>query len=105
MIYFLKANMIETKSNFKGQYLNNIKCEICGEEETTQYLFECDGYTEIRKNIKIEDTPMKTFRRNNTKTIAEVLSKITKRRRRMMEEKKKICNYREKYSQTATAPL
>ena len=36
MIFLLKANMIETKANFKGQYLNNIKCEICGEEETPQ---------------------------------------------------------------------
>ena len=87
MIFLLKANMIETKANFKGQYLNNIKCEICGEEETTQHLFECDGYTEIRKNIKIEDTPMKTLRRNNIKTIAEVLSRITEKRR-MMEENK-----------------
>ena len=92
MIFLLKANMIETKANFKGQYLNNIKCEICGEEETTQHLFECDGYTEIRKNIKIEDTPMKTLRRNNIKTIAKVLSKITEKRRRMMEEKKKKNN-------------
>ena len=88
MIFLLKANMIETKANFKGQYLNNIKCEICGEEETTQHLFECDGYTEIRKNIKIEDTPMKTLRRKNIKAVVEVLSEITEKRRRIMEERK-----------------
>ena len=87
MIFLLKANMIETKANFQGKYLNYIKCEICGEEETTQHLFECDGYPEIRKNIKIEDTPMKTLRRNNIKTIAEVLSRITEKRS-MMEENK-----------------
>ena len=80
--------MIETKANFKGQFLNNIKCEICGkEEETTQHLFECDGYMEIRRNIIIEDTPMKTLRRNNIKAVAEVLSEITEKRR-IMEEKK-----------------
>ena len=55
MIFLLKSNMIETKANFKGQFLNDLKCEICGkEEETTQHLFECDGYMEIRKNIIIE---------------------------------------------------
>ena len=48
MIFLLKSNMIETKANFKGQFLNNLKCEICGkEQETTQHLFECDGYMEI----------------------------------------------------------
>ena len=88
MIFLLKSNMIETKANFKGQFLNNLKCEICGkEEETTQHLFECDGYMEIRRNIIIEDTPMKTLRRNNIKAVAEVLSEITEKRR-IMEERK-----------------
>ena len=89
MIFLLKSNMIETKANFKGQFINNLKCEICGKEENTQHLFECEGYTDIRKNIRIEDTPMKTLRRNNIKTIAEVLNKITEKRRRIMEEKNK----------------
>merc|ERR1712179_499502 len=79
MIFLLKANMIETKANFKGQFINNLKCEICGKEENTQHLFECEGYTDIRKNIRIEDTPMKTLRRNNIKAIAEVLNKITEK--------------------------
>ena len=49
---------------------------------------ECDGYIEIRRNIIIEDTPMKTLRRNNIKAVAEVLSEITEKRRRIMEERK-----------------
>ena len=89
MIFLLKSNMVETKANFKGQFLNDLKCEICGKEENTQHLFECDGYNNIRKNIRVEDTPMKTLRRNNIKAIAEVLSKITEKRRRIMEEKNK----------------
>ena len=89
MIFLLKANMVETKANFKGQFRNDLMCEICGKEENTQHLFECEGYTEIRKNIRIEDTPMKTLRRNNIKAIAEVLNKITEKRRRIMEEKNK----------------
>ena len=32
-----------------------------------------------KKNISIEDTPMKTLRRNNIKAIAEVLNKITEK--------------------------
>ena len=47
--------------------------------ENTQHLFECEGYTEIRKNIRIEDTPMKTIRRNNINAI-EVLSKTTEKK-------------------------
>merc|ERR1711874_861186 len=80
---------VETKSNFKGQFINDLKCEICGKEENTQHLFECEGYTDIRKNIRTEDTPMKTLRKNNIKAIAEVLIKITEKRRRIMEEKNK----------------
>ena len=48
-------------------------------EENTQHLFECEGHTDIRKNIRIDDTPMKTLRRSNIKALAEVLSKITKK--------------------------
>jgi len=118
MIFLLKSNMVKTKANFKGQFLNDLKCEMCGKEETTQYLFECDqgcpppshlvkkvwgpphllgrrgspecdGYTGIRKNIRIEDTAMKTLWRNNIKAIAEVMSKILEKSRRIMEEKYK----------------
>merc|ERR1712179_702172 len=89
MIFLLKSNMIETKANFKGQFINNLKCEICGKEENTQHLFKCEGYTDIRKNIRIEDTPMKTLRRNNIKTIAEVLNKITRGKKKKKKKKKK----------------
>merc|ERR1711874_191945 len=29
MIFLLKSNMVETKANFKGQFKNDLKCEIC----------------------------------------------------------------------------
>ena len=48
-IFILKSKMIETKANVKGQGLNDVLCEICGKEETTQHRFQGEGYTEIRK--------------------------------------------------------
>ena len=51
---------MEAKANFKGQHINDLKCVICqSNEETTQHLLECEGYTELRINIRVEDTPMK----------------------------------------------
>ena len=83
--------MIEAKANFKGQHINDLKCVICqSNEETTQHLLECEGYKELRKNIRVEDTPMKTLRKNNLKVMAEVLNKITEKRKRVMEENKTL---------------
>ena len=91
MIFLLKSNMIEAKANFKGQHINDLKCVICqSNEETTQHLLECEGYKELRKNIRVEDTPMKTLRKNNLKVMAEVLNKITEKRKRVMEENKTL---------------
>ena len=76
MIFLLKANMIETKGNFKNKYPNNLKCELCEKtEETTQHLFECEGYTEIRINIVVKNTPMETLKENNMAAMAGVLGK------------------------------
>ena len=33
MIFLLKSNMVTTKANFKGQFINDLKCEICGKVE------------------------------------------------------------------------
>ena len=49
MIFLLNSNMIQTKANFTGQFINDLLCEICGKEENTEHLLECEGYTEIRK--------------------------------------------------------
>ena len=81
MIFLLKTNMIETKRNFKGKYPNNLKCEICEKkEETTQHLFECEGYTEIRRNIVVKDTPMETLTENSMEAMAGVLERIKEKK-------------------------
>ena len=83
IIFLLKTNMIETKGNFKNKYPNNLKCELCEKtEETTQHLFECEGYTEIRRNIVVKNTtPMEILKENNMAPMAEVLGKIIEKRK------------------------
>merc|ERR1712055_528572 len=77
MIFLLKTNMLETKGTFKGKYPKNLKCEVCEKkEETTQHLFECEGYTEIRRNIVVKNTPMETLKENSMSAIARVLERI-----------------------------
>merc|ERR1711874_289964 len=46
-----RALQIISDLNEKQTSKDNLK------EENTQHLFECEGYTELRKNIRIEDTP------------------------------------------------
>ena len=43
MIFLLKSNMIETKANFKGQFINNLKCEICGKKKTLSTFLNVKG--------------------------------------------------------------
>ena len=81
MIFLLKTNMLETKGNFKAKYPNNLKCEVCEKkEETTQHLFECEGYTEIRRNIVVKDTPMETLTENSMEAMAGVLERIKEKK-------------------------
>ena len=106
MIFLLKTNMIETKGNFKGKYHpNNLKCELCEKtEETTQHLFEYEGYTEIRRNILVKNTPKETLKENNMAAMAEVLEKIIEKRKSFMEEKN-VAHLKDKMSKTSTTPL
>ena len=44
----VRLNMVESKCNFKGRYGNNLGCELCGLEDTTEHIFECVKLNEIR---------------------------------------------------------
>jgi len=89
MIFLLKTNMIEAKAYYRFQYPDNQICDICEkQEETTQHLFECEGYKEIRKNIRIKSTPMETIKENDMNNLAHVMFKILEKRKELMEEKK-----------------
>ena len=105
IIFLLKTNMIEVKENFRSQYPKNSKCEVCEKQkETTQHLFECEGYKEIRRNIVVKNTPMETLKGNNMATLAGVLEKIREKRKEIMEEKN-LAHQKDKASKTNTAPL
>ena len=105
MIFLLKTNMIEAKANYRFQYPDNQICDICEkQEETTQHLFECEGYKEIRRNIRIKSTPMETIKENDMNNLAHVMFKILEKRKELMEEKKSA-PIEEKASKTSTAPL
>ena len=97
--------MLETKGNFKAKYPNNLKCEVCEKkEETTQHLFECEGYTEIRRNIVVKNTPMETLKENSMSALAGILERIKEKREKIMEEKN-VAHRKDKMSKTSTAPL
>ena len=42
----IRLNMVDTKCNYKGMY-NDTACVVCGEEETTEHLLECEYYVII----------------------------------------------------------
>ena len=52
--------MIDVKSNFKGQYLDN-RCNFCNSEETQRHIMECSiilnscSETSNNKETKYED--------------------------------------------------
>ena len=105
IIFLLKTNMIDAKANYRFQHPENQICDICEkQEETTQHLFECEGYKEIRRNIRIKSTPMETIKENNMNSLANVISKILEKRKELMEVKKNALT-KENASKTSTAPL
>ena len=105
IIFLLKTNMIEAKANYRFQYPENQICDICEkQEETTQHLLDCEGYKEIRRNIRIKSTPMETIKENNMNSLANVISKILEKRKELMEVKKNAPT-EENASKTSTAPL
>ena len=52
----LRLNMIETKCNYKGNFVGNLNCAMCKNvEDTTEHLLECPEFELSRRGIKIED--------------------------------------------------
>ena len=105
IIFLLKTNMIEAKANYRFQYPENQICDICEkQEETTQHLFDCEGYKEIRRDIRIKRTPMETIKENNMNILANVILKIIEKRKELIEVKKNVPT-EQKVSKSSTAPL
>ena len=51
-----RLNMIETKCNYKGKFLNDLKCPLCKLElDTTEHLTECQGLMEEKSVSNISN--------------------------------------------------
>ena len=65
----IRLNMIEVKCNYKTNYANNKKCELCKEQEdTTEHLIECKMLT-TDKMITVND--IKTVNKDIVSTITK----------------------------------
>ena len=66
----IRLNMIEVKCNYKTNYANNKKCELCKEQEdTTEHLIECKRLTTdkmITVNKEIVSTITKKHKTKRT---------------------------------------
>ena len=51
-----RLNMLELKSNYKGQH-KDLTCESCGaEEDNTEHIFKCSSLRKVNKNsLTIQD--------------------------------------------------
>ena len=49
----IRLNMVECKSNYKGQYTDT-NCLVCNQNETTEHLFECEHYRKFTGITELE---------------------------------------------------
>ena len=75
----LRLNMIETKCNYKGNFVGNQKCHFCSSEDTTEHLLECPEFEWSREGIKNEELDI-----HNP---GEILAKYVRRIIKLREEK------------------
>ena len=69
--------MIETKCNYKALYKNNLKCELCQEEnDTTEHLIRCKILTTNNDNISIDD-----IKTSNNKVVDIIQQSIRERKK------------------------
>ena len=67
-------------------------------------MFECKGYTEIRRNIAVKNMPMETLKENSMSALAGVLERIKEKKEKIMEENN-VAHLKDKMCKTSTAPL
>ena len=72
-----RLNMIETKCNYKGNFRENLFCQICNSErDTTEHLFVCQNFQTEREYMRNEDLDIK----NPTENFAKFVRSMIKRR-------------------------
>ena len=65
--------MIETKCNYKRNFINNLKCDLCNmNNDTTEHIIECK-VTQYKTNSTVDD--IKQCNINVVKDIREVINK------------------------------
>ena len=70
----IRLNMIEAKCNYKTNYANNKKCELCKEQEdTTEHLIECKMLT-TDTTITVND-----IKTTNTDIVSTITKNIKQR--------------------------
>ena len=74
----IRLNMIETKSNYKGMFKQNIKCDVCKvENDTTEHLLECKETLQQIK-VSVEDITQANININVVRQVKEVMEKRDK---------------------------
>ena len=72
----IRLNMVETKCNYKGNFLENQKCHFCEELDKTEHLLECAEFGWFRNGIKNDDLDV----HNPTETLAKYIKIMIKLR-------------------------
>ena len=77
----IRLNMIETKCNYKNNYICNTKCELCKEQDdTTEHLIQCEiiaPHNKITVNdIKIANKEIVSIIRKNIQKREDLVYKI-----------------------------
>ena len=84
--------MIETKCNYKGNYKNNLKCEICKiDDDKTEHLLECKLLNVNNENVTAND-----IKEANIKVVSIIQRAITKREKmgyKVLDDEKEVENH------------
>ena len=79
--------MIETKCNYKGNFINNLKCDLCNmNNDTTEHIIECK-VTQYKTNSTVDD--IKQCNPNVVKDIREIINKREELRSQGKDKKRK----------------
>ena len=77
IIMKIRLNMIETKCNYKGNYKNNLLCELCKKEnDTTEHIFSCEAIAQ-KIHFRVEDI------QKPTKQLAKYVKDIIEHRKKL----------------------
>ena len=72
ILFMALTGMIKVKTNFKNNFKQNLKCEMCdSEDETIMHLFECNKYEKDFVNIRKGKSIQEILEKNSEKRVAK----------------------------------